>query len=259
MSTKPCGSVVKAFQVLDLFRAQQVLGAADCARALGIPKASAHRMLVTLRECGAVESTSDGHYRLALAMFELGSLVPVRRFYRHLSQVPLKELCNAVRLPVHLAIREDTHLVYVKKASLGVGSRHGDSGQRGHLHASAAGKVLLAFAGSDVVTSVVAHGLRKITPVTISDATVLARTLDDIRAKGYATEQDETILGLAAVAVPIHSELGDVVASMSVCGPRDGVIPRVADLLADLRRTARQVENRLRGRTGGVAVQAIAS
>ncbi|MDQ3530555.1 MAG: IclR family transcriptional regulator [Actinomycetota bacterium] len=242
--------------MLDLFREHQTLGAAECARELDMPRASAHRMLVSLRVSGVLDCSADGQYRLALALFELGSLVPLRRYYRQLSQAPLKELCLTVKLPAHLAIREDQHLVYVKKASYGTADRHGDSGQRGSLHATASGKVLLAFAPDDVVADVVAAGLERFTAATLQDGRTLADALAKIRDVGYAREVDESLVGRGALAVPIRNEVGAIVASLSLSGPTEIGGSAVPQLLPAIRRTARIMESRLRARLRGHGVKA---
>jgi DNA-binding IclR family transcriptional regulator len=76
MATVPSSTVLKAFQVLELFAERPLLGAAEAARMLGVPRASVHRLLVTLKAAGVAESTAHGQYRLGLRLFELGSLAP---------------------------------------------------------------------------------------------------------------------------------------------------------------------------------------
>jgi len=49
MATVPSSTVLKAFQVLELFAERPLLGAAEAARMLGVPRASVHRLLVTLK------------------------------------------------------------------------------------------------------------------------------------------------------------------------------------------------------------------
>jgi DNA-binding IclR family transcriptional regulator len=45
------------------------------------------------------------------------------------------------------------------------------------------------------------------------------RELADVRERGYALATDELELGLTAIAAPVRSAHGDVVASVSVSGP----------------------------------------
>lgn len=79
MATPPSTTVLKAFELLDLFTERSLLGAGEAARLLGAPRASAHRLLVTLRAAGVLESNEQGQYRLGLRLFELGSYSAERR------------------------------------------------------------------------------------------------------------------------------------------------------------------------------------
>jgi DNA-binding IclR family transcriptional regulator len=58
-----------------------------------------------------------------------------------------------------------------------------------------------------------------------------------VREQGYAVAVDELEVGLTAVAAPIRSAHGDVIASMSVSGPtfrlEEGRVRDVVGLLVD--------------------------
>jgi IclR family transcriptional regulator, acetate operon repressor len=81
-------------------------------------------------------------------------------------------------------------------------------------HASAAGKVFLAFG----VAAVPAR-LERLTDRTIVDPVALERDLEAVRARGYATLVDELEPGLSVVAAPVFDAGGAVVAALSVSGP----------------------------------------
>jgi IclR family acetate operon transcriptional repressor len=81
-------------------------------------------------------------------------------------------------------------------------------------HASAAGKVFLAF-GSDAP----AEPLERLTARTIVHAQQLERELVAVREHGFATIVDELEMGLAAVAAPIRDSGGELVGALSVAGP----------------------------------------
>ena len=66
---------------------------------------------------------------------------------------------------------------------------------------------------------VLARPLEAFTPRTLTDPAQLGRQLDEIRAAGYSTIQDELEDGLNAVAAPVRQLNGDVAAALSVSGP----------------------------------------
>ena len=82
------------------------------------------------------------------------------------------------------------------------------------LHATAAGKVFLAFSDAALPDgALAAHG-----PATIVDRDRLARELETVREEGYATIVDELEDGLSAVAAPVRDRDGAVIAALSVSG-----------------------------------------
>jgi DNA-binding IclR family transcriptional regulator len=102
-------------------------------------------------------------------------------------------------------------------------------------HASAAGKVFLAFGAADA-----REPLERLTPRTIVHPDQLDRELAQTRTRGYATIVDELEMGLAAVAAPIRDGDGTIVGALSVAGPtarlgpsRLGVVGRLAIEQAD--------------------------
>lgn len=219
MSTAPSSTVLKAFELLELFADHPLLGAAECARLLGTPRATAHRLLVSLKEAGAVESTAAGHYRLSLHMFQLGSLVPLRRRLHEGAHAALEELVDRTGLPAHLGALNGTRVLYLEKAHRARDRIPTDVGVDGPLHATALGKALLAHAGTDVVSQVVAEGLRRYTPTTIVDDGCLYEELACIRASGFAYDREEMTPGIICIAVPIRDHVGRVVATLSIPAP----------------------------------------
>jgi DNA-binding IclR family transcriptional regulator len=151
MTAPPSTTVLKAFDLLALFSQRPLLGAGEAARLLGAPRASTHRLLVTLRLAGVLEVNEDGQYRLGLRLFELGSYAPLRRRLHDECTQPLERLSAEVALPTFLGAREGTDLLCLEK----VYHRQTDVpirvGQRAPLHTTAAGKVLLAYARRSVI------------------------------------------------------------------------------------------------------------
>jgi DNA-binding IclR family transcriptional regulator len=88
-------------------------------------------------------------------------------------------------------------------------------GQKVPYHASAAGKVLLAFQ----VANVSSGKLEKLTSKTITNPSVLQAELEKVRLNGYAIIIDELEVGLVAISVPVRNEKSKVVAALSVSGP----------------------------------------
>jgi DNA-binding IclR family transcriptional regulator len=99
------------------------------------------------------------------------------------------------------------------------------------------GKVLLAFAPETERERLLRQTLEPMTKNSIVDPARLRKHLDDVRTKGYAQTIEELEEGLNAVAAPVRSGNGDVVAAVSVAGPsfrmRPVELPRIAKLTVD--------------------------
>ncbi|MBO0851812.1 MAG: IclR family transcriptional regulator C-terminal domain-containing protein, partial [Pseudonocardia sp.] len=87
------------------------------------------------------------------------------------------------------------------------------------LHATSSGKVLLAWADPDMLASLLDGHLERYTERTMADPAGLRAELDDVRARGWASCNEELELGLNSVAAPIFGADGAVVAAVSVSGP----------------------------------------
>ena len=115
------------------------------------------------------------------------------------------------------------------------------------LHATAAGKVFLAFSDAALPDgALAAHG-----PATIVDRDRLARELETVREEGYATIVDELEDGLSAVAAPVRDRDGAVIAALSVSGATLRLPPARLRLLGRVAlEQARALSARL-GHSGG--------
>ncbi|WP_399498457.1 IclR family transcriptional regulator [Streptomyces sp. P17] len=97
---------------------------------------------------------------------------------------------------------------------------HNWVGQLTPLHATSSGKILLAHLPDKERAAVLAAaGTRKLTPRTLTARTKLEKNLDEARERGYAVTLEELELGPHAVAAPIRSRDGEVIAALSASGP----------------------------------------
>ncbi|CAB5240661.1 unannotated protein [freshwater metagenome] len=88
-------------------------------------------------------------------------------------------------------------------------------GKRVPYHASALGKILLAYSAVPIA----AGRLEKLTEKTITSRTRLLADLENVRKNGFALITDELEEGLVAVAAPIRELDGRVIGAISISGP----------------------------------------
>ena len=116
------------------------------------------------------------------------------------------------------------------------------------LHATALGKVLLAF-DPGAARSIVGKDLPGHTFRTIVDRVALQRDLAAVRDQGWAAEVEESAAGVAAIAAPIRDGGGYVVAAVGIEGETGRMCderarPRAA-LVALVTRAGRSISREL--------------
>jgi DNA-binding IclR family transcriptional regulator len=214
-------TVRKAMAVLSAFSyGDPVLGVSELARRLDMGKSTVHRILSTLVADGYAERTADERYRLSIKMYELGQQVAASIELRELAHPALERLRNESGETAHVAVLSGTDVVYVDRLEsphmLRLLTR---IGRRRAAHATSSGKCLLAFGSPADVGRVIAAGLPRLGPRTITSRSMLQQALARVRAKGYAMSIDESAPGVASVAAPIFDGAGECIAAISVAGP----------------------------------------
>ena len=214
----------------------------DLATETGLALSTTHRLLAELEEWGALQRDVNGRYQIGLRLWELGQ--HAGRQVREIARPLLQDLYSLTQETVHIAIRESTEVLYIDRV---YGTRRVPQasrvGGRLPLHATAVGKVLLAYEETWLREAVLAQPLESRTPNTHVDPAGLRLELELIRARGYALTVDEVRMGSASIAVPIFQRGDGVIgASLGVVttAEKAGVLERH---LPALRGIARRIEN----------------
>lgn len=198
-------SAGKALALLDaLGGPRAVMGVSELAQIVGLPKSTAHRLLMVLIESGYVRRAGD-KYALSTRAFELGNQVAVARAngLRDRAMPVLTELYAQTREAIHLAVPADASVLYVEKLFGPESVRINTAiGMRRPQYATALGKSMLAFTEPSTAGSMQARYYR-FTAFTIASPDLLGRALDRVRQEGYATDFEETFLGVSCIAVPV--------------------------------------------------------
>jgi DNA-binding IclR family transcriptional regulator len=167
---------------------------------------------------------------------ELAAGAAMRDDLSLLSRPICQELAVAVGETVNVAIHDGPEVISIDQVIGGAAITSIDwVGKRTPMHATAAGKVFLAFMAPARADEIMARGLKNYTPHTLVDPARLKEQLELVRKRDYATTSEEHEIGLAAVAAPIRALDGRVVAAVTLSGPtfrvNDDTIPRLAEQL----------------------------
>ena len=192
---------------------------ADIAAITRQDKATILRHLNVFLDARLVERHGDT-YSLGLGAFQLGASYLAQHDLYAVSRAPMENLADRLGETISLAIRDSSEVVYVEvvhgQAEIGVQS---SVGVRQPAHCSALGKVLLAWlTPEERQASVYVHPLVRMTKNTITSVGELEAHLEEVRANGFAIDNEERAEGIRCIASPIWDRNGRVTAAVSVSG-----------------------------------------
>jgi len=234
--------VTVASRVLAIFAAfdaeHRSLLLSDLARRADMPLPTAHRLVQELVGWGALVRHPSGEYVIGQRMWTLGLLAPLPVELCQLASPFLHDIHGATLCTVHLAVRDGVAAVCVDRVAAHASMRLVDHvGSRKPLHATGAGKVLLAYAPVEVQTRVFAN-LTRITPYTVTQPGRLHEEVRRVHREGYAQTVEEMTMGACSLAVPIFSPDERVVAAIAVVLPTTFTQsrPRLVEVLQEAAR-----------------------
>jgi DNA-binding IclR family transcriptional regulator len=115
-------------------------------------------------------------------------------------------------------------------------------GERFPLHASASGKLFLAFISDEARSQILKNKRRAFTEATLTDKDRLMNELEVIRKRGYSIDDAEREIGVRCIAAPVRNQRGQVAAAISLTGPTVRVTTaRLHELAAVLVKTAQTI------------------
>ncbi|MEO6270367.1 MAG: IclR family transcriptional regulator [Lautropia sp.] len=213
-------STLKAFALLETLVANgRPMTLPELMQVTGTPKASLYRTLSLFEEARLVIRESNGRAyaagprlaRFGLEILRHDSVAGIRRTILRRLVTEVGETCN-------LSMLSKGELLYLDRIEADWPLRlHLPVGTALPAHCSASGKLLLAFKPpAERAQLVEALSLARFTDRTICDRHLLTTELDRIAANGYALDNEEYVLGVACVAVPVRAADGDVVAAVAV-------------------------------------------
>lgn len=220
-------SVAKALHILEIMsRAPGPMRLRDIAEQSDMTRSNAFRMLQSLQELGFVRQLdSSTQYDLTLKAFEIGARVLNRNSLVSIAHPILVELSERVPHNIILSMRDGLFSVVVDRIESRAFVRtFAFVGARAPLHLTSGGKVLLAFAGPEVIAAACAN-LVRMTERTITDPKRMEEQIATIREQGFATAIGEVNDVVKGIAVPVRSRHGDVVAALSISGPMEQLAP----------------------------------
>lgn len=203
----PIESVDNASRVLWLIGQRPSLRLTDVSQYLEVASSSAHRLLATLQYRGLVrQDPATRTYGPGPALDDLAFGVVRRLDARNRARPVLERLNASLEETVHLGRLDgaDVHFIdsIESTRALRVGSR---LGRVMPANCTSTGKALLAtLTDQEVVRLFPDTELPTLTRHSIATRPKLLEALAKIRARGYATSQEESEEGVSSFAIAVH-------------------------------------------------------
>ena len=235
-------ATLRAVAVLEaLVAAERPAALAELTGMVRLPKPTLYRMLGMLASAGLViREPGTRRYAPGPRLAVLGRSIMLNGSLRAERRAILSRLVEEIGETCNFTMLDGAQVIYVDRVEAAWPLRMNlTAGSRVPLHCTASGKLLLALlpkASRDRLSAQL--GLTRYTESTITDAKRLAAELARIRARRYATDNEEFHAGLVCVAVPV---LGNkrACAALAVQAPASRMpLERALGYLPVLRRAA---------------------
>jgi DNA-binding IclR family transcriptional regulator len=223
VETKSIKTLGKLIGVLDCFSTtDRSLTVSEIAKRSGLPRSTAHRAILALKEVGFLEQDrAREEYRLGLRLFQLGATVLNSMDLQRVARPFVEALSSMTNESVHLCVFDGERMVFVERSARESSGSPNDTitMEISPCFCTGVGKAALAFQPEPVIERVIASGLIAYTPHTITSHEGLRAELAEIRSRGYALDCEEHRIDVRCVAAPIRNSSGRVFAAVSASGP----------------------------------------
>ena len=222
MTSKKINSIRKTAQILSLFSRSAKLDVDEISQALGMPKSSAYRYVKDLcAESFLGYDASVKKYSVGPILLRLAANAIDGDPLREIAKPFMTNLARQTNETVFLTAVRGGHAVCIERIECTKNSIRFivDRGDLFPLHASAIGRVLMAYLPKKEQEKVIAKGLEKITPATIIDPVKLKKALEQVRRNGFCYSDQELNPGGRCVAAPIFDSSGKVVGGLGIAVP----------------------------------------
>jgi DNA-binding IclR family transcriptional regulator len=184
-----------------------------------------------------IERTPEGRFRLGLKLYELGNRAVEQIDLRDRVQPFFRRLAMEVGETVHLSVLQRTKVVYLDKVEpnrrVCMTSKSGTSNP---VYCTSMGKAMLAFLPDDLREEVLSKiKFTRFTSKTLYSREALLKSLERVKKRGFAIDDEEIEVGVRCVGAPIFDENRYPIAAVSVSGPASRItvqsVPGIAEKL----------------------------
>jgi DNA-binding IclR family transcriptional regulator len=203
-----------------LVSSREPVGLSDLARAFGTTKTKVYRHVQTLIRHGFVrQDPRTRRYEAGIKLFTLGERLRERFGIVAAAREDMTRLRDETGLAVTVSAVVEDQVVILElfhgRAIVDFGTRPGTMLD---LHASAHGKVALAFGPEGLLEGCVARPRKAWTPHSLVSRPALERAVAEVKKRGWATAANEAIVGVNGLVAPIFDHQGDYAGAIAIAG-----------------------------------------
>ncbi|MGW6301052.1 IclR family transcriptional regulator [Peribacillus butanolivorans] len=244
MSRTTNSSLTNALRILKSFSIDHPeLTLSEIAEFVDVSKSTACRLIQTLESEGFIyQNIHFNTYRLGSSVLALSNTVTDQLAILKETTYFLKQLTIQTGESSHIAILENTDVIYLKKED----SQHrvqllSHIGRRNPAHCTASGQAILAFIKPSTIEKLFENGLEQATKYSEVSLTQLQRILATVRTQGYSISKGEFIEDIVSVGAPIYNKKNQVFASISVAGPKKRMLPNLQKIVDNVLFTSNNI------------------
>jgi DNA-binding IclR family transcriptional regulator len=242
-------AVTRAVSLLKAFTdSQPEWGLSELAQAAGLNKTTTFRLLAALESEGLIaRNPQTDAYRLGPEAIVLGGRALRANGLRAVSRAELEALAQETGETATLEVLTDSDALILDE----VLSRHmiggtPSIGTRWPAHTTSTGKTILAALPDDLLNTALPRRLPTPTDKSIADRETLRAELAKVRRQGYAVASEELEPGFVAIGAPVHDHNGQVIAAISVGGPKNRMpADRIAEIATLVKAAAERISKQL--------------
>ncbi len=237
-------SLARGLRILDLIAdADRAMTITELAKILEVDKSSASRLVKTLVKYGYLQPDPNSRgYVLGKRAQQIS--------WHLLNKMPVREKAKPYLYRLMVQTGECSHTaVYSEGKALMIDDVEAEAslrvvggiGRMIPLHCTAVGKVLLAFSDLPQPGQLESKTIR-----TITDWAALHEHLEQVRAQGYALDDEEHQEGVRCIAAPVYDSMGRAIAAIGISGPTVRVTDdRINQLAESVKQAARELSTDL--------------
>lgn len=213
----------RLFLTMETLAQKGPMGLIELSNQMELHKSTVHRLLNSLIYMGYTrQDLETGKYSLTFKLLELSNQLLAHVDVIEIVRPYLKKLMRQTGETVHFVQKDGNYAVYIDKVESDQNSVRMVSkvGSRIPLYCSGVGKTMAAQMTEEQVRKMWAKSsIHALTPHTIVDCDEYLKTLEEVREKGYALDNEENELGVRCIAAGVTDYKGRPKYAFSISAP----------------------------------------